>query len=104
MIEACKRYVKLELTRCQRNLDRGGSPSFWLWRLRPVLAGLDEMAAAVRQRIEKLERMDREQAASTFYVCNNCGETRPLPYYALVGCDVCWNKSRAGVTEPLEGS
>lgn len=54
--------VRLELQRCQRNIDRGGSASFWLWRLRPVLAQLETMAGLVRQRIELLERLDRERA------------------------------------------
>lgn len=59
MIPLFKRYVSRELTRCQRNLDRGGSPGFWPWRLRPVLANIDSIAAALRERIGRLEDMER---------------------------------------------
>jgi hypothetical protein len=51
--------VKLELTRCQRHVSRGGSPGFWLWRLRPVLNSLEELASTVRMRIEQLEQLER---------------------------------------------
>lgn len=70
-----KRYVSRELVRCQRNLDRGGSPRFWIWRLRPVLAMLDELAATVRQRMAGLEvELELERGAREASVALKAGE------------------------------
>lgn len=59
MITMFKSCVSRELARCTRNVARGGSPGFWLWRLRPVLNSLEELATTVRLRVEYLEDMER---------------------------------------------
>lgn len=58
-----RRRVKVELARCRNNIALGGSPKFWLWRLRLALAPLESGAQAVRECIAWLEQLEQLKAA-----------------------------------------